>query len=172
VSNMSYCKFENTDRDLDDCADDLERREQAQGPFDAADRDGDTLEPLSDRELRAAASLIGQCVNIVQRVMENRCLESMDEVDDGEIEMYLKSLQSGVELARAERAVIEEGPAQRGDYVPLDGVLRRVIAITIVKDTAGEPLAQYHLDDGRCVGAVDIDSTQVKLESEVGVDRR
>lgn len=48
MSNMSYCRFENTSRDLSDCYEHLED------------------EDLSDSEKRCKENLIGQCVEILE----------------------------------------------------------------------------------------------------------
>ena len=59
MSNMSYCKFQNTLRDLRDCRYTLK---------DFVDRD--SVEVLSDDELEAANDLILECTNIVQMISE------------------------------------------------------------------------------------------------------
>jgi hypothetical protein len=51
MANMSYCRFENTMRDLRDCEEALRR---------------DGLDGLSDDELRAAKRLIRVCASIVE----------------------------------------------------------------------------------------------------------
>ena len=50
MSNMSYCRFQNTAPDLQDC-------------YDALDEDWNTF---SFEELRACASLIGICIDFAQ----------------------------------------------------------------------------------------------------------
>lgn len=59
MSNMSYCRFRNTDGDLADCA--------------AALRSLSLLEaePLSRDELDAAQSLVSRCVSIVLAVADH-----------------------------------------------------------------------------------------------------
>jgi hypothetical protein len=59
MSNMSYCRFQNTAKDLSDCQDALE--EMVNDP-DAA--------TLSDDELRAAKELVETCFDIVRLVAE------------------------------------------------------------------------------------------------------
>lgn len=51
MSNMSYCRFQNTLKDLRDCAEALEEI-------------GDNLVELSKEEARAAAALIAVCQEI------------------------------------------------------------------------------------------------------------
>lgn len=60
MSNMSYCRFQNTVRDLDDCKDAIEEA----GDLDAL------LAGLSQEEHRAAEQLIGICREIVELVGE------------------------------------------------------------------------------------------------------
>ena len=55
MSNMSYCRFENTLRDLQDCANALVENE---GEF------GDPLHDLSREERAAAIRLIALCADI------------------------------------------------------------------------------------------------------------
>ena len=59
MSNMSYCRFQNTLHDLRDCSDALE--ELLNGAVD---------EPLSREELAAAQQLVGQCAEIVAMVAD------------------------------------------------------------------------------------------------------
>ena len=59
MSNMSYCRFQNTALDLDDCADALEELLNA-------DR-----EALSADELRAAKRLVELCFSIVTMVADS-----------------------------------------------------------------------------------------------------
>lgn len=58
MSNMSYCRFQNTDRDLADCEDTLENMMQGDEP------------PLSREELAAAKKLVGRCYNILMLCAE------------------------------------------------------------------------------------------------------
>ena len=58
MSNMSYCKFENTLSDLNDCYADLEGRDF---DLDGADEDGNKL---SVEELAAAIRLVVLCNKI------------------------------------------------------------------------------------------------------------
>lgn len=68
--NMSYCRFENTNRDLNDCAEAIEELLN----------DANT-EPLSDTETRAAAALIERCADIIVLVCETLCIEPDDLLD-------------------------------------------------------------------------------------------
>lgn len=54
MSNMSYCRFQNTVKDLRDCQ-------------DALDDIGDNLAELSKEEARAANALIAICQEIASR---------------------------------------------------------------------------------------------------------
>ena len=83
MSNMSYCRFENTNNDLADCEDALEQMINDQT---------DELH-LSDRELRAAQDLVARCLNIVTMiaeqtdkslddVMESHLHEAVDAIND------------------------------------------------------------------------------------------
>lgn len=168
MSNMSYCRFQNTDHDLTDCADDLEQREQGAGE----DANGDPMEPLSDREVHAAASLINSCRDIVERVMEERGLETLDELTDDEIEKYLDELQTDCRKERNRRAAVADGPAQVGDFVVLapDRAPLRVVRVNVL-ESDGDYAVEYQLADGGWVRAADLTVDQVKLESEVGVVR-
>lgn len=58
MSNMSYCRFQNTCGDLSDCADALESL------FNTARYADDQEEALSDDELRAAKRLLALCERI------------------------------------------------------------------------------------------------------------
>lgn len=57
MGNMSYCRFQNTLKDLRDCAEALEEI-------------GDNLAELSKEEARAAAALIAVCQEIGGRFDE------------------------------------------------------------------------------------------------------
>lgn len=58
MSNMSYCRFENTANDLDDCADALEELLNT------------GVGRLSRSELAAAKRLVAMCANVVQLVVD------------------------------------------------------------------------------------------------------
>lgn len=58
MSNMSYCRFENTARDLDDCQEALE------------ELIGGEAKPLSRTELEAAKRLARTCIAIVGLIAE------------------------------------------------------------------------------------------------------
>lgn len=59
MSNMSYCRFENTDKDLADCQDALE-----------GILHGSAEDQLGRRELDAMKSLVNRCFNITQLLAE------------------------------------------------------------------------------------------------------
>lgn len=65
MSNMSYCRYENTLQDLRDCFGDMQERAET-----------DELEPLSQSEEDAKASLINLCQKIVDLASEE---EELDE---------------------------------------------------------------------------------------------
>ena len=82
MSNMSYCRFENTARDLSDCRGALE--ELLSGEGGDAGMDGDL--PLSDRELRAAQELIQTCLDIIRTTAECMDLSVADDEDGDKFE--------------------------------------------------------------------------------------
>jgi hypothetical protein len=86
MSNMSYCRFRNTLRDLEDCQDALEAM------FDA------DCAPLSEEELTAAKRLVSKCQDILQLV-----------ADQGAID--LESEDGINELERDYRKIIDEANA-------------------------------------------------------------
>lgn len=69
MSNMSYCRFRNTQADLDDCKDAL----------DAMMYEGEAA--LSPEELAAAKSLVETCAQILMNVAEATQIDS-DEILD------------------------------------------------------------------------------------------
>lgn len=68
MSNMSYCRFENTSGDLQDCIDSLENPEY---PKD------DLLENLSDRERTAADEMREQCETYI-RIYDEKIEEAYE----------------------------------------------------------------------------------------------
>lgn len=56
MSNMSYCRYENTSSDLQDCIDNLDSPEYEDGSF----------ENLSPRERRSADELREQCETYIR----------------------------------------------------------------------------------------------------------
>jgi hypothetical protein len=61
---MSYCRFENTDRDLADC------EEELVDILQAVENDMEHDRPLSSSELEAAVNLIMRCQAIVYGVRD------------------------------------------------------------------------------------------------------
>lgn len=120
MSNMSYCRFQNTYGDLDDCFDDLERRTQGED----IDRDSDPIEPLSDREAAAAVRLIQKAQDLVALVMEERQLSDLDDLTDNEIQKFVDGLQDEVSEAEARRRADDEeaDQAEIDDDQPTEGV--------------------------------------------------
>ncbi len=82
MSNMSYCRFENTDRDLADCQEALEE-------LVAAD-----CEPLSSYELEAARRLVARCFDIVMIVAEAGAVPLNTPLDEFEGESLIETLSS------------------------------------------------------------------------------
>src|SRR5690606_28510488 len=70
MGNMSYCRFQNTSKDLDDCQNALE---------ELAGRDA---WPLSREELAAAKRLVHTCLDIVSLIAEEGGLEVEELLDD------------------------------------------------------------------------------------------
>ena len=56
---MSYCRFENTSRDLHDCSKTIDEIVNT-----------DNAEPLSETELEGALRLVTECVNILTSLSE------------------------------------------------------------------------------------------------------
>ena len=73
MSNMSYCRFENTNQDLNDCQSALEEL-LANGRAD---------DKLSERELKAAKKLAATCLDIAMLLAEHagKDIEELDEED-------------------------------------------------------------------------------------------
>jgi hypothetical protein len=71
MPNMSYCRFQNTAMDLDDCQESLE-----------ALINGDEERPLSREELAAAKRLVSTCLSIVSLVADSGDCEVSDLLDD------------------------------------------------------------------------------------------
>ena len=72
MSNMSYCRFENTSNDLQDCIDAIEEMNNNNGR-------NDYDEPLSDREQDAFRSMIEMC-----RTYLDYSEELLDTIDNDE----------------------------------------------------------------------------------------
>ena len=68
MSNMSYCRFQNTSNDLQDCIDSLDN-------FDASEEEG--LSSLSENERRAAEDMYQQCETYI------RIFEEAEEEEEG-----------------------------------------------------------------------------------------
>jgi hypothetical protein len=99
MSNMSYCRFQNTAGDLADCQSALENLLQG-----GSDEDG-IIEVLSRDELHAAKRLAVTCQNILDLLAESvgKPIEDMDEADlECAIEEANASAEEEKKLARAE----------------------------------------------------------------------
>lgn len=97
MSNMSYCRFQNTAQDLCDCEETLEE-------FLAEDG-----EELSSEELRAASRLVMSCLSIVSKVacsldeLKMRRLSSLDDLfalDQAEVIALLEKMNGCQESNR------------------------------------------------------------------------
>lgn len=73
MSNMSYCRFENTNTDLIDCEDALAAMMESHAKDDH----------LTDRELKAAKQLVVTCLRIIETLAEiaNKPIEDLNEQD-------------------------------------------------------------------------------------------
>lgn len=69
MSNMSYCRFENTLRDLVDCHGALEELLTGES------------KPLSDSELRCAIALVEQCKETLSLIADEQALDLDNELD-------------------------------------------------------------------------------------------
>lgn len=97
MSNMSYCRFENTSLDLADCNEALESLLNCEGGSS-----------LSDRELQAAVRLIGLCKDVLCKVEAHLTgngveMDSiMDYHNDREIRDQLAACSASVDVMEAE----------------------------------------------------------------------
>lgn len=73
MSNMSYCRFENTYRDLEDC------RIALQEVLEGVDENGNPAYQLSESELNYAQLLVSSCVEIWQMMKESAVIEDEDD---------------------------------------------------------------------------------------------
>jgi len=76
MSNMSYCRFQNTAGDLQDCLHGL--RDMIEG------------ESLSRDELEAAKRLVGLCLEVVTDVSDAGGVDFMESFDNGSIGQRLE----------------------------------------------------------------------------------
>jgi hypothetical protein len=84
MANMSYCRFQNTATDLDDCQSALEAMTN------------EPERPLSREELAAAKRLVRTCLNIASLVAETADLEVGDLIDnEDKIDRALDFIQAG-----------------------------------------------------------------------------
>lgn len=97
MSNMSYCRFQNTAADLEDCRMALERfvRGEAEGR-------GDTV-ALSERELEWAKDLVATCLQVATLVAEAEDCELEDvETKAGDILDRLQQEATEIDEAAAD----------------------------------------------------------------------
>lgn len=82
MANMSYCRYRNTLRDLDDCVNDLELR--VFGTPEEDEDTGETLEmqPLSKEEAKAAYDLVMKALDMVRLFADNMGINEIDDLQD------------------------------------------------------------------------------------------
>lgn len=85
MSNTSYCRFENTFGDLQDCIRQLDGM-----------RDGDSAEPLSDSEKRYAKKLVELMKEFISVAGE----DSADQDGDFDVDALIESYQASAIEAR------------------------------------------------------------------------
>lgn len=95
MSNMSYCRFRNTENDLADCREALEALVN-----DPAAR------PVSGEELSAAKRLAGDCLAILQLLANYHTDGVLEDLDEGKIGEALDDMNS---VAGRDRDEDEEG---------------------------------------------------------------
>lgn len=78
MTNMSYCRYRNTLRDLGDCADDMEERLH---PRFSQDDNDMPCSPLSKEEAHAAKKLLLKCLDIVNLAMEETGIEDLEDLE-------------------------------------------------------------------------------------------
>jgi len=83
MSNMSYCRFENTRIDLDDCKDALE----------IMIGDPKDTEPLSARELKEAKKLAELCLEITTMLSEYVKIE-MDDLTEDDVRETIEQINN------------------------------------------------------------------------------
>lgn len=103
MSNMPYCRFQNTKTDLADCVDGLEEL------FTEA-------EPLSARELEAARALVKKAIDLVRKVAEAANVAvDLDELE-GKVDDCLNNANKEAKAREEDEAdEAEEDEGQRGD---------------------------------------------------------
>ncbi len=99
MSNMSYCRFENTANDLRDCREALENLLGGEEPA------------LSESELRCAKDLAETCLEVVLMLAEAAQVD-LDDLDNGDAEKHLRTVID-VANTTAARADAEEKEAAR-----------------------------------------------------------
>jgi hypothetical protein len=97
MSNMSYCRFENTKKDLDDCQDAIDNLVAA-----PLCQDGEEAEPLSDREEFSAKYLLKTCLALVEQVAEAQGRD-LGDLDDTDIDAFINEIQAEAKKAAAAR---------------------------------------------------------------------
>ena len=109
MSNMSYCRFGNTARDLDECEDALERM------MDGDPEDGEAAggpEHLSDDEKRAAKRLVSTCLDVLLLLAEYGGMDFEGLADEPEPEETLLNAMTAL-AAEADEAHNEWREKQR-----------------------------------------------------------
>ena len=103
MSNMSYCRFENTFRDLGDCETALECLIKGY-----EDPDGEQLTPLSDSEKRFAIRLIDTAFDIVNMVAESAGVRNLEDLTDTDIIDVIETAQAAARAEETARIEAEE----------------------------------------------------------------
>lgn len=94
MSNMSYCRFRNTSRDLIDC------KEALEALLNGSSEEG----PLSEDELHAAVKLISTCCSIVALVAEHLDIDADALLDFDHRMVFRKMLDTANAEAKAAEA--------------------------------------------------------------------
>lgn len=85
MSNMSYCRFQNTLRDFRDCANALRELEAG------------NESPLSDDELAAAKDLLAEAADLLEAVLENTGTDAEMSVDADDVYRAVDAIQEQAE---------------------------------------------------------------------------
>lgn len=88
MSNMSYCRFQNTEKDLADCADTL------------ADFGQGDAEPLSREELDAAKRLVQRCLSILDELSQWNDV-AIEDMDEKKLDRLMDDAQDACQVAKA-----------------------------------------------------------------------
>jgi hypothetical protein len=145
MSNMSYCRFQNTLGDLRDC----------ESALDELLDTGGEHRVLSADELSAAKSLLSLCAKIVLRVSEDAEIkidgDALDEIGEG----HGKAWRAVESLLDGSNTEDEDAEAYFNPH-PANGRCRN----------CGD-LREQHAADGKCGDGEDYDDEQAAVAQEV-----